>query len=138
MMFIQGSPKLGLYNKIPFGKLSGITAHHIPFYLRGRRLPSMKTNSISPWVQKIKAIVDETRLQDLGIIGGIPPWVINYFEALLRFTKKATVKNVFPRMSLYIHGGASFTPYKKTFLNLCGDIDRAIFVFARGSIFHVN
>ncbi len=123
MMFIQGSPKLGLYNKIPFGKLSGITAHHIPFYLRGRRLPSMKTNSISPWVQKIKAIVDETRLQDLGIIGGIPPWVINYFEALLKKTGKKTVKCVFNNLSLYIHGGTDFSVYKKAFLDICGKID---------------
>jgi hypothetical protein len=31
MMFIQGSPELNYYNNVPFGKLSGITAHHIPF-----------------------------------------------------------------------------------------------------------
>ena len=123
MMFIQGSPTLSYYNKIPFAKLSGITARHVPLFLQRNRYPSMTTNKIENWDDKINAIVKETHTKDMRLIGGIPAWVINYFEALLRFTKKATVKNVFPRMSLYIHGGASFTPYKKTFLNLCGDID---------------
>ena len=123
MMFVQGSPKLDLYNKIPFGKLSGIVAHHIPFYLKNRRLPSMKTNSINTWNKKIEAIVEETRLQDLGIIGGIPPWVINYFEALLDKTRKKTVKSVFENLSLYIHGGTDFSVYRNSFFNICGDVD---------------
>ena len=123
MMFIQGSPTLSHYNKMPFAKLSGITARHVPLFLQKNRYPSMATNKIENWDEKIHAIVKETHDKDMRVIGGIPAWVINYFEALLKFTKRETVKNVFPGMSLYIHGGASFIPYKKTFLNLCGDID---------------
>ena len=123
MMFIQGSPELNYYNNIPFGKLSGITAHHIPFYLKKNRLPSMKTNSIKPWSKKITAIVEETYNENLEIIGGIPPWVITYFEALLKKTKQPNVRGVFKNLSLYIHGGTDFSVYKKAFFNLCGEID---------------
>ena len=34
MIFIQGSPELDMTGKIPTGRLSGIVAHHIPFYLK--------------------------------------------------------------------------------------------------------
>ena len=123
MMFIQGSPELKFLNKMPFGKLSGIAARHVPFYLKKNRLPSMKTNSISPWDLKIEKIVEETWDKDLQILGGIPPWVITYLESLLSYTKKDTAKDVFPNLKLYVHGGTSFEVYKKSFLQLCGNID---------------
>ena len=44
MIFLQGSPKLGKTSGIPTGRLSGIVAHHIPFYLKKNRLPSFKNN----------------------------------------------------------------------------------------------
>jgi len=123
MMFIQGSPSLSYYNCIPFGKLSGISALHVPFYLKKNRLPSMETNLIKPWSKKIEAIVKETKNENLEIIGGIPPWVITYFNALLKQTKRSSVKSVFKNLSLYIHGGTDFSVYKKLFFNLCGEIN---------------
>ena len=123
MMFIQGSPKLSRFNKIPYAKLSGITARHIPFYLKKNRLPTMKTNLIKDWDLKLSKIVEETIGKDLKILGGIPPWVITYFEKLLQTTNKKRVLDVFPNLKLYIHGGTSFDNYKSNFLNMCGDID---------------
>ena len=123
MMFIQGSPELQYLNKIPFAKLSGIAAKHVPFFLKRNRYPSMKTNCIKSWDKKIEAIVEETVNKDMRVIGGIPPWVITYFNALLEHTKKKSVKEVFPGLQLYIHGGTGFGSYKNTFLGLCGDIN---------------
>tara|TARA_B100001250_G_scaffold44213_1_gene34774 strand:+ start:3467 stop:4969 length:1503 start_codon:yes stop_codon:yes gene_type:complete len=123
MMFIQGSPKLEYFNKIPFGKLSGIAARHVPFFLKKNRFPSMEINTISPWTKKIDAIVKETYNKDLQIIGGIPPWVITYFDALLDYTGKTNIQDVFHDFKLYIHGGVSFGSYKKTILKLCGNIN---------------
>ena len=123
MMFIQGSPKLNYLNRIPFAKLSGITARHVPFFLKKNRYPSMKTNCIENWSEKIKKIVQETHNKDMRVIGGIPPWVMTYFDELLRFKGATKIKDVFPNLMLYIHGGSGFEPYKRAFLNTSGDID---------------
>lgn len=123
MMFVQGSPNLQYLNKVPFAKLSGITARHIPFFLKKNRYPSMKTNCIENWGEKIDAIVQETHNKDMQIIGGIPPWVMTYFEALLSFKNKKSLQEIFPNLMLYIHGGSGFGPYKKAFFNMCGTID---------------
>tara|TARA_B100000579_G_scaffold286857_1_gene237820 strand:- start:9634 stop:11133 length:1500 start_codon:yes stop_codon:yes gene_type:complete len=123
MMFVQGSPELKYFNQVPFGRLSGIAARHIPFFLKNNRYPSMATNKIPNWSDKINAIVSETYNKNMKIIGGIPPWVMTYFDCLLEYTGKHHVKEVFPGLSLYIHGGTSFGAYRKTFLNMCGPID---------------
>ena len=123
MMFIQGSPELKYFNQVPFGRLSGIAARHVPFFLKNNRYPSMATNKIPNWNDKINAIVSETHNKKMKIIGGIPPWVMTYFDCLLEYTGKHHVKEVFPDLSLYIHGGTSFDAYRKTFLNTCGPID---------------
>ncbi len=123
MMFIQGSPKLKYFNRVPFAKLSGISARHIPFFLKKNRYPSMKTNCIENWGEKIAAIVQETHNKDMRVIGGIPPWVMTYFDSLLQFSGKKNVKEIFPNLTLYIHGGTCFNPYKKAFFNMSGKID---------------
>jgi hypothetical protein len=82
MIFLQGSPKLGKTSGILTGRLSGIVAHHIPFYLKKNRLPSFKNNCIEKWEEKVDAIVDETIEKDMSLISGIPPWVQMYFEKL--------------------------------------------------------
>ncbi len=79
MIFLQGSPKLTKTNGILTGRLSGIVAHHIPFYLKTNRLPSFKTNCISDWEKKLDAIVEETVSQNMSLISGIPPWVQMYY-----------------------------------------------------------
>ena len=45
-MFIQGSPILDFSKSSPIGRLSGIVAHHLPWYLKSNNLPSFPTNCI--------------------------------------------------------------------------------------------
>ena len=126
MIFIQGSPELDkTEGGSELGRLSGIVAHHVPKYLLRNRLPSMETNCIEDWEEKLDAIVKETADQDLRLVSGIPTWVQMYFEKLLKFTGKKTVEEVFPNLSLFVHGGVSFTPYAEKFRQLIGfDIAR--------------
>jgi hypothetical protein len=120
MIFLQGSPALEDKNGLKIGRLSGITAHHVPAYLQRNRLPSKETNLIADWEQKVDAIVLETADQDLRLISGIPAWVQMYFERLLEHTGKKTVMEVFPNFSLFVYGGVNFAPYKQRFRELIG------------------
>ena len=126
MIFLQGSPELDkTKGGIPLGRLSGIVAHHVPKYLQRSRLPSMETNCIDDWEEKLDAIVKETAEEDLRLVSGIPTWVQMYFEKLLKYTGKKTVEEVFPNLSLFVHGGCAFGPYAEKFKQLIGfDIDR--------------
>ena len=123
MMFIQGSPLLTKHNKINTGRLSGIVANHVPFFLKSNRLPSRKVNIINTWEDKLEKIINETIGVDLRLIGGIPPWVIMYFQKILERTREETILDIFPNLSLYVHGGVNFSPYKKTLKSIMPKAD---------------
>ena len=123
MIFLQGSPKLDNTLGILTGRLSGIVAHHIPFYLKKNRLPSFQNNCIEKWEEKVDAIVDETFEKDMSLISGIPPWVQMYFEKL-NLKSGRSIKELFPNFKLFIYGGVNYEPYRKTFKRLIGgDVD---------------
>ena len=118
-IFIQGSPKLDETKLIPTGRLSGIVAHYIPWYLKSSNFPSFKTNCIEDWEEKLDVIVEETLCQNMTLISGIPPWVQMYFERVIAKTGKQ-VSEVFPNFSLLVFGGVAFDPYRKSFRQLIG------------------
>ncbi|MFN5334084.1 MAG: GH3 auxin-responsive promoter family protein [Bacteroidota bacterium] len=111
LIFLSGSPELERVGDIPTGRLSGISNHLIPRYLRGNQLPSYETNCIEDWEEKLQKIVNETLHQNMTLISGIPPWVQMYFDELIRRTGKK-VGDIFPGFQVLIQGGVNFEPYK--------------------------
>ncbi len=119
MIFLQGSPKLSKTGGILTGRLSGIVAHHTPYYLTKNQLPSYETNCIKNWENKVDSIIEETLHENMSLISGIPPWVQMYFEKLQKKTGKL-IKDIFPKFDLFIYGGVNYEPYRQTFENLIG------------------
>jgi hypothetical protein len=121
IIFLQGSPVLGEIKGVKTGRLSGIVAHYTPSFLRKNTMPSWETNCIEDWEKKVLEISKETLEEDMAAIGGIPPWVIMYFEKLLEITSKKTIKQIFPNFSLFVYGGVNYSPYKESFRQLIGE-----------------
>ncbi|MEM7163067.1 MAG: GH3 auxin-responsive promoter family protein [Bacteroidota bacterium] len=121
MIFLQGSPALEKKNGLDVGRLSGIVAHHVPNYLQRNRLPKMSTNLIEDWEEKVEKIAEETLLEDLRLISGIPSWVQMYFEKLLNASGKRTIKEIFPNFSLFVYGGVNYEPYRAKFESMIGE-----------------
>lgn len=120
MIFLSGSPELEETGGIPTGRLSGISNHLVPGWLRTNQLPSWHTNCIEDWEEKLERIVDETIHADMRLISGIPPWVQMYYERLLDCSGKKTVREIFPNFSLFIYGGVNFEPYRAKLEALVG------------------
>ena len=90
-----------------------------PSYLTKNRLPSWDINCIEHWETKIEEIVKESVAHDMTVIGGIPPWLVMYFEYMVNHTGKK-VGEVFPNLKMIMMGGVNFEPYRKTFSDLIG------------------
>ncbi len=121
MIFLQGSPKLDkLPSGVPYGRLSGIVANHVPAYLLKNRMPSYATNCIEDWETKVNAVADETRSENMTLISGIPSWVLMYFEILLQKTGKKNIREIFPNFDLFVFGGVNFEPYRKRMNEIIG------------------
>lgn len=119
MIFLSGSPVLDRVGGIPTGRLSGIVNHHVPSYLRRNQLPSYETNCIEEWETKLDRIVEETIKQDMTLISGIPPWMQMYFDRLLEKSGKKPAE-LFPDLSVIVHGGVNFEPYKAKLFDSIG------------------
>lgn len=111
LIFLSGSPVLDKKNGIHVGRLSGISNHFVPSYLRTNQLPSYETNCIEDWETKVETIVDETLNERMTLISGIPSWVQMYFDKIEKRTGKP-IKDVFPHFSLFVYGGVNFEPYR--------------------------
>lgn len=121
MIFLSGSPQLSLEGGIPTGRLSGIVNHHVPAYLRSNQLPSYATNCLEDWETKVDHIVEETLQAStrLSFVAGIPPWVQMYLDKLQQRTGQL-IKDSFPHLSLLVHGGVNFEPYRKKLFDTIG------------------
>ncbi|MFB9078097.1 GH3 auxin-responsive promoter family protein [Flavobacterium procerum] len=120
MIFLQGSPILTEKYGIKFGRLSGIVAHFVPKYLQRNRMPSWETNCIDDWETKVDAIVDETIVEDMSVISGIPSWVQMYFERLEQKSGGKKIGEIFKNFNLFIYGGVNYEPYRAKFENIIG------------------
>lgn len=119
MLLLSGSPQLDKVGGMPTGRLSGIVNHHVPAYLQHNQMPSHAVNCIKNWEAKVDAIVEETLPTKLGCIAGIPPWVQMYLNKLQQRAGQP-IKDVFPNLSLLVHGGVNFAPYRTKLLNTIG------------------
>ena len=119
MIFLQGSPEIDSSGAVKTGRLSGIVAHFVPKYLQTNRLPSWETNCIDDWETKVDAIVQETVVEDMRLISGIPSWVQMYFEKLIENQGKK-ISEIFPNFSLFVYGGVNYEPYRKNMEELIG------------------
>ncbi|KPM48531.1 GH3 auxin-responsive promoter family protein [Jiulongibacter sediminis] len=123
LIFLSGSPEMTMQSGVHTGRLSGISNHHVPGYLKTNQLPSYETNCIDDWEQKLEKIIDETIDQPMSLISGIPPWVQMYFDRIQQRTGKQ-IKDVFPDFDLFVYGGVNFEPYKaKLFESIGKKID---------------
>lgn len=120
VIFLSGSPELEEVAGIPTGRLSGISNHLIPAWLKASQLPSYTTNCIDDWETKLDRIVDETLHQKMGLISGIPPWVQMYFERLLQRSGKSRIADIFPHFSVFVYGGVNYEPYRAKLEELIG------------------
>jgi GH3 auxin-responsive promoter len=119
MLFLSGSPQLDNVGGMPTGRLSGIVNHHVPVYLKHNHLPSYVTNCVEDWETKVDAVVETTLQARMGLIAGIPPWVQMYLDKLQQRTGQL-VKDIFPDLSLLVHGGVNFTPYRAKLFDAIG------------------
>ncbi|MEM6317416.1 MAG: GH3 auxin-responsive promoter family protein [Bacteroidota bacterium] len=104
------------YPKTTIGDISAIMAHRMPAIGRPFYAPDFKTGLMPEWEEKIERTVQLTKDdKDLYMIAGVPTWNIVLFRRLLEVTGKEHILEVWPKLSVYVHGGVGFAPYKEQF-----------------------
>ena len=121
-LVIGGSHQLNQLNEeVSYGDLSAVLLQNTPFWGQWLRTPELSIALMDEWENKIEALAQNTIAENVTSISGVPTWTLILIKRILEISGKKTLKEVWPNLELYMHGGVSFVPYKEQFRNLIGD-----------------
>lgn len=102
------------------GDLSGITAAQIPFWFQHFYKPGKKISKTTDWQDKLDEMTINAKDWDIGIIVGVPAWIQMLLEKIIKYYQVDNIHDIWSDLSVFVHGGVSFEPYRKGFDKLLG------------------
>jgi hypothetical protein len=121
-LVIGGSHQIHKVNEeIQYGDLSAVLLQNSPFWAEWIRTPELSIALLDDWEVKIEKLAQSTINEVVTSISGVPTWTLVLIKRILEITGKSTIKEVWPELELYLHGGVSFTPYRDQFKKLLGE-----------------
>ena len=109
--------------RIHVGDLSATLINRITPFAEMVRVPSKKTALLPDWSQKLPALVAEASKEYVTNISGVPSWFLTVLRKILEHKKATTLKEVWPGLEVFFHGGISFEPYRDEYLDITKGLD---------------
>ena len=113
ILMLGGSTHLQFNGTYYAGDLSGITTGNIPFWFQFFYKPGIRISKERDWPTKLEEIVREAKNWDIGVIVGVPAWLQILLEKIIDRYNLNTIHDIWPNLSIYVHGGVSIAPYVK-------------------------
>lgn len=98
--------------KVHVGDLSATLINHITPLAELVRVPTKGTALMSDWNQKLPALVAEASKEYVTNISGVPSWFLTVLRRILENKNATSLKEVWPGLEVFFHGGISFEPYR--------------------------
>ncbi len=120
-LVIGGSHTIHQMNEeVQYGDLSAVLLQNSPFWGHWLRTPDLSIALMDEWESKIEKLAKSTIKENVTSISGVPTWTLVLLKRILEITGKKSIREVWPSLELYMHGGVSFTPYRDQFKKLIG------------------
>jgi hypothetical protein len=121
-LVVGGSHQVySLDEDIQYGDLSAVLMQNTPFWGHWIRTPELRIALLDEWESKIEQLANTTVNENVTSLAGVPTWTIILIKRILQISGKKTLKEVWPNLELYMHGGVSFTPYREQINKLIGE-----------------
>lgn len=115
-LILGGSKRKAEYNsKAQYGDLSAILIQNTPFWAEILRTPKKSIALMDNWEEKIDKIAEYTMDQNITSISGVPSWMLIVLKRILELKGAKDIKEVWPNLEVFIHGGVNFAPYADQF-----------------------
>ncbi len=126
LLFLGGCTAMRQAGPVWSGDNTGIMARHVPRLLRAWHAPDAAIRAIPDWEEKVRRAAAATLADDLRLVAGVPSWIVLWGEAALAAARAAgrgaaTLRDLWPNLRLYVHGGVAFAPYRTRVAELFGD-----------------
>lgn len=118
-LLIGGSHEVNKFSEDTyFGDLSAVMMNNMPHWSTLLSTPGQEIALMSDWEQKLEKMADTVIQEDVRSISGVPTWTMVLIKRILEKKGTHNLMEVWPNLELFIHGGVSFTPYRKQFEQL--------------------
>ncbi len=118
-LVLGGSSQINEFRKDSYyGDLSAIIINNLPFWVEIKRVPDRQIALMDQWEEKIEKMAQSVKDENVTNIAGVPSWTLVLMKRILKLTGKSNIREVWPNLELFMHGGVSFEPYKKQFEHL--------------------
>ncbi len=114
VLILGGSTQLTQKEHFYEGDMSGISAMNIPSWFQHFYKPGKEIAAQKDWNSKLDEITKKAPEWDIGMVCGIPAWVQILFEKIIDHHNLNTIHDIWPNLSVYVHGGVAFAPYERT------------------------
>lgn len=117
VLFLGGSTNLETSAKgIRTGDLSGIIAPLIRWPLTTIYLPGNDIATMSHWPSKIEAMAKRCVNEDVRMVCGMCSWALVLFDRVMQLAREqgrkvSTLRDVWPNLSMFVHGGVKYGPF---------------------------
>ena len=120
-LVVGGSHQVNEINEeMHYGDLSAVLLQNTPFWGQWLKTPELSIALLDEWEGKIEQLARSTISENVTSLAGVPTWTIVLIKRILELSGKQYLKEVWPNLELYIHGGVSFTPYREQLNRLIG------------------
>ena len=100
------------------GDVSAIIIQNLPMWAEYFRAPDVNIALMDNWEDKLEKMANSMADENVTSIAGVPSWMLVLLKRILELKNKKSIKEIWPNLEVYFHGGVSFSPYKSLFADL--------------------
>jgi len=102
------------------GDVSAIIIQNLPMWADFFRAPDVSIALMDEWEAKLEQMALSMVSENVVSMAGVPSWMLVLLKRILEKKGVSSVREVWPGLEVYFHGGVSFAPYKDQFVKLFG------------------
>lgn len=103
------------------GDVSAIVIQNLPFWADMFRAPNVDIALLSEWNEKLVRIAETTKNENVVSLAGVPSWMIVVLRKVLEVSGKNLIREIWPNLEVYFHGGVNLNPYRPQLNELLGN-----------------
>jgi hypothetical protein len=97
------------------GDVSAIVMQNLPMWAEYFRSPDIEIALLDKWEEKLDKIARATIHENVTSLAGVPSWMLVLLRQVMKYRGASSIREVWPNLELYFHGGVSFTSYRDQF-----------------------
>ncbi len=100
------------------GDVSAIIIQNLPMWAEFFRAPDVNIALMDEWESKLNKMANSMANENVTSLAGVPSWMLVLMKKVMELKNAKTLREVWPNLEVYFHGGVSFSPYKEQFKQL--------------------